>query len=101
MQLLLKQGADANAVNKRKSTPLFWSLHDEAKVRLLLEHGANVNARTVDGRTPVYQAASMGKRGSGASPLARPRRGPERENPDRHDAADGRVLGQPRRDAPF
>jgi ankyrin repeat protein len=60
MKLLLDNGADANTGNKRKSTPLFWALHDEAKVRLLLEHGANVNAKSIDGRTPVYQAASMG-----------------------------------------
>src|SRR5258706_1390537 len=59
MRVLLAHGADANAGNKRKSTPLFWSLQDEAKVRLLLEHGASVSARAVDGRTPVYQAASM------------------------------------------
>ena len=59
MKLLLDNGADPNAMNKRKSTPLFWALHDEGKVRLLLDRGANVNARTVDGRTPVYQAASM------------------------------------------
>src|SRR5712692_7807039 len=59
MNLLLEHEADPNAGNKRKSTPLFWCLHDEAKVRLLLDHGANVNARTIDGRTPVYQAASM------------------------------------------
>jgi ankyrin repeat protein len=59
MKLLLEDGADPNAGNQRKSTPLFWSLHDEAKVRLLLDHGANVNARTIDGRTLVYQAASM------------------------------------------
>jgi len=59
MKLLLEHGADVNAGNKRKSTPLFWSLHDEAKVRLLVDHGANVNARSIDGRTPVYQAASM------------------------------------------
>ena len=59
MKLLLEHGAAVNAGNKRKSTALFWSLHDEAKVRLLLEHGADVNARTIDGRTPVYQAASM------------------------------------------
>ena len=60
MKVLLDHGADPNTGNNRKSTPLFWSLHDEAKVRLLLDHGANVNARTVDGRTPIYQAASMG-----------------------------------------
>ena len=59
MKLLLDHGADANAGNKRKSTALFWSLHDEAKVRLLLDHGANIAARTIDGRSPVYQAASM------------------------------------------
>ena len=59
MKLLLEHGADVNAGNKRKSTPLFWSMHDEAKVRLLLDHGANVNARNVDGRYPIYQAAVM------------------------------------------
>jgi ankyrin repeat protein len=60
MKFLLEHGADANAGNKRKSTPLFWALGDEGKVRLLLDHGANVNARAIDGRTPVYLAASMG-----------------------------------------
>src|SRR5262245_48386882 len=59
MQLLLERGADANAVNIRKSPPIFWALHDEMKTRLLLEHGAKVDARSVDGRTPVFQAASM------------------------------------------
>jgi ankyrin repeat protein len=59
MKLLLDHRANVNAGNKRKSTPLFWSLHDEAKVLLLVNRGANVNARTTDGRTPVYQAASM------------------------------------------
>lgn len=59
MNLLLERGAEVNAGNKRKSTPLFWSLNDESKVRLLVEHGTNVNAQSNDGRTPVYQAASM------------------------------------------
>ena len=59
MKLLLERGADVNAANKRKSTPLFWSLHDESKVRLLLDSGASISAKTIDGRTPVYQAASM------------------------------------------
>jgi ankyrin repeat protein len=60
MKILLERGADVNAGNRRKSTPLLWSLHDEAKVRLLLAQGANVNARTTDGRSAIYQAASMG-----------------------------------------
>src|SRR4029450_5887356 len=60
MKLLLDKGADVNAKNKRKSTPLFWAIHDEAKVRLLLDRGADINARTADGRSPVYQAASLG-----------------------------------------
>ncbi len=60
MKLLLSRGADASAGNRRKSTPLLWSLYDEAKVRLLLAHGADVNAKTVDGRSAIYQAALMG-----------------------------------------
>ena len=59
MELLLKKGADVNAANKRKSTPLFWAIHDEAKVRLLLARGADSNAHTTDGRSMIYQAASM------------------------------------------
>ena len=60
MKLLLDKGADPNATNRRKSTPLFWAIHDEAKVRLLLDSGADANVRNADGRTLVYQAASMG-----------------------------------------
>jgi ankyrin repeat protein len=60
LKLLLDAGADPNAGNGRKSTPLFWGIYDEARVRHLVERGADVNARTVDGLTPVYQAASLG-----------------------------------------
>ncbi|HYI92863.1 MAG TPA: ankyrin repeat domain-containing protein [Bryobacteraceae bacterium] len=60
MKELLAKGADVNAKNRRKSTPLFWALHDEAKVRLLIDQGADINAVQIDGRTPVYQAATMG-----------------------------------------
>ena len=59
MRLLLAKGADANAGNKRKSTPLFWAISDEAKVGLLLRNGANPNAKSTDGRTPLYQTAAM------------------------------------------
>ncbi len=59
MKLLLDKGADPNAANKRKSTPLLWGMSEEAKVRLLIERGANVNQKNVDGRGPLYQAASM------------------------------------------
>jgi ankyrin repeat protein len=57
---LLDAGADLTAKNRRGSTPLHWAIHDEAKVRLLLSRGAAVNVRQVEGRTPLYQAASLG-----------------------------------------
>src|SRR5262249_27259966 len=60
MKLLLDKGADVNAANKRKSTPLFWGIYDEAKVRLLIERGADLKAKTTDGRTIIFQAASIG-----------------------------------------
>lgn len=60
VKLLLANGADVNAKNRRASTPLHWAIHDEAKVRLLLESGADVNAKQADGRSLVFQAGSIG-----------------------------------------
>jgi ankyrin repeat protein len=60
MKALITAKAPINAKNRRGSTPLHWAIHDEAKVRLLIEAGADINARQADGRTIVYQAASAG-----------------------------------------
>jgi ankyrin repeat protein/mono/diheme cytochrome c family protein len=60
MKLLLDKGADPNAQNRRKSTPMHWAIQAEAKVRLLLERGAKVETKQVEGRTALYQAASLG-----------------------------------------
>jgi ankyrin repeat protein len=59
VKLLLDKGADANATNRRKSTPLFWAIPDAAKMRLLIDRGGDVNARTTDGLTPAYVASTM------------------------------------------
>ena len=58
--LLLDKGADVNAKNRRGSTPLFWAIHDEAKVRLLVSRGATIKMKQIEGRTPVYQASLLG-----------------------------------------
>lgn len=60
LTVLLDAGADPAAKNRGGSTPLHWAIHDEAKVRLLLGRGAAVNVRQADGRSPLYQAASLG-----------------------------------------
>jgi ankyrin repeat protein/mono/diheme cytochrome c family protein len=56
---LLENQADVNAKNRMDSTPLHWAIHDEAKVRILVARGASINARQVEGRTPVFLAASL------------------------------------------
>ena len=59
MRALLDGGAEVNASNVRKATALHWAVPDPEKVRLLLAHGAHVDARTVEGRTPLYLAAML------------------------------------------
>ena len=58
IQLLLDAGANPNTANAAGATPLIWAVPDLAKVRLLISHGADVNARSINlQRTPLLIAA--------------------------------------------
>jgi ankyrin repeat protein len=59
METLLDAGADVKASNKRQATALHWAISDPAKAKLLLMKGADVNAKTIDGGTPLYAAALL------------------------------------------
>ncbi|XP_076435310.1 uncharacterized protein LOC143275219 [Babylonia areolata] len=60
--LLLRAGADVNAKDSTKNTPLMWAVErghaDTAK--MLLEHGADVNAKDSAGHTPLWCAVRGG-----------------------------------------
>src|SRR5437879_6376737 len=58
VDLLLQHGADANQPGPSGTTALMWAVPDLAKVRLLVAHGANVNARPENDRTTLLVAAS-------------------------------------------
>ncbi len=59
VKLLLDRGANPNGANAAGATPLMWAIPNLAKVRLLVEHGADVNARSTSlQRTPLLIAAS-------------------------------------------
>ena len=58
MRLLLDAGADPNAKNRRDATALLWAITDIRSVQLLLDRGADPNVRSVEGRSPLYLAAS-------------------------------------------
>ena len=55
---LLAAEGDPNVANNVGATPLMWAVNDLEKVRLLVSHKANVNAKSKFGKTPLIIAAS-------------------------------------------
>jgi ankyrin repeat protein len=66
LDFLLAHRADVNAANQAGHTALMRSMPDLAKVKLLVEHGAGINA-SADGATPLLIAAGI----PGAEPVLR------------------------------
>lgn len=64
---LLKLGADPNRRNDAQATALMWAATDFEKTKLLLDHGADVNARSADLRTPLMIAS----RRPGGTPIVK------------------------------
>lgn len=58
VKLLLDRGADPNRAGVGGTTALTWAVPHIAKVRLLLDHGANIHAQADTGRTAFLVAAS-------------------------------------------
>lgn len=61
---LLADGADPNIKNESGATALMWATDSLEKTQMLVEHGADVNAVSEFGRTPLLIAA--GRSGSSA-----------------------------------
>ena len=64
VQLLLAAGADTNAINGRGETALHWAVwrgRSAAILEMLLDSGANIDARRTDGRTAYALAIQSGQ----------------------------------------
>ena len=59
IQLLLDHGANPNHADNHGATALMWAAGDFEKVKLLLKHNADVNARSKLDRTPLMIASSF------------------------------------------
>jgi ankyrin repeat protein len=57
VEMLIKAGSDVNAVNPARATALMRAATFQDKTRLLVAAGANVNARSRMGNTPLILAA--------------------------------------------
>jgi len=67
VKTLLDAGADPNVADDGNATALMWAIPDLEKTKLLIDRGANVSARSDDGRTPLMIAAGL----PAAEPVAR------------------------------
>jgi len=82
LEQMLKMGADPGKKNDANVTALMWAATDMEKTRVLLAHGADVNARSSDMRTALMIAARrpgniavvklLLDRGANANPNSRP-----------------------------
>ena len=59
MKMLLDAGVDVNAKNHFDATALLWCARNASKARFLIEHGADVSARSKQGRTPLMLASMV------------------------------------------
>jgi ankyrin repeat protein len=59
VRYFLSHGADPNGKNANDATALIWAGGDVEKVRALVANGANVNAQSKEGRTPMHTAAAQ------------------------------------------
>jgi len=57
IERLIRLGADPNRRNDAAATALMWAAFDLEKTRVLIAHGADVNAKSGDARTPLMVAA--------------------------------------------
>ena len=57
LERLIQRGADPNKRNDAGATALMWAALDLEKTRVLVAHGADVNAHSDDMRTPLMVAA--------------------------------------------
>ena len=56
---LVKAGANPNATNKWGDTPLIYSASSLENVQLLVQHGADINARATSGATVLSAAGAV------------------------------------------
>jgi ankyrin repeat protein len=79
MKLLLQNKAHPNLKNKYGETPLMLCVNDLAKMKLLLQYGANINDSSLSGNTALLIACGAGSSyatvkwliENGANPLAK------------------------------
>ena len=57
-----EQGADINFRDKYGYTPIFEVIRRDGDVSLLIELGADIEAVSSDGRTPLHAAAARGRK---------------------------------------